>query len=263
MRSFGTFIGFCILAALSVANPQTQEQGAQRETRAVTVHVGDGTADCSRLLPFNHAWSWRVVMPDGTVRPQGIWSDHLDATILNGRPALRRVQGMTYLNGLSTTGVLFVDPATCAPISSEQHRLHDVVLKHSFIDGHIVTERTEPPAAMRSTTIDVAETPFDFLNGEDGPLLAAFPLRVGYSATMLVAQDLPAGDGTTEVSFRVLREEIIDAGAMGRVRTFVIESPLPGGEGIQTFWISRSPPYFIRLVITYADHRYTHYFDNI
>src|SRR5262249_49752377 len=99
--------------------------------------------------------------------------------------------------------------------------------------------------------------------GEDGPLLAAFPLRVGYAGTMLVASDFPDADGTTFVSFHVLREETISAGAMGRVRTYVVESPLPRGEGVQTFWISPNPPYFIRLMITYADHRYTHYFDNI
>jgi hypothetical protein len=169
---------------------------------------------------------------------------------------------MTYLNGASRTDVLIFDRNTCAPISSEQYRLNGIVLRHRFAGSHVTAERTLPPAPVAATSADLPETPFDFLNGEDGPLLAALPLRVGYSATMLAAQDLPVGDGVTPISLSVVREETIDAGAMGRVRTFVVDSPLPGGEGVQTFYISRAPPYFIRLVVHLSDHR-AYYFDNI
>ncbi len=247
----------------AAASAEGQSNTAAPATQGATVHVGGAAANCERLRPYDHAWFWHVIMPDGTNRQEGIWSDHLDLTTVNGRRVLRRVQGVTYLNGLSTSGVVLIDPATCAPISNEQHRLNGAVLKRTFDNGQMTTERTEPPAAMRTATIATSETPFDFLNGEDGPLLAAFPLRVGYSATMLAASDFPDPDGTTLVSFRVIRQETINAGALGRVRTFVVESPLPRGEGIQTFWISPNPPYFIRLIITYSDHRYTHDFENL
>src|SRR5690349_5013335 len=95
---------------------------------------------CEKLLPYEHAWSWRTVMPDGSIRPQGIWSDHLDATTQAGRQIWRRVQGMTYLTGASRTDVLLFDRASCAPIMSEQHRLNGVVLKHMFTNGQVTAE---------------------------------------------------------------------------------------------------------------------------
>jgi len=228
---------------------------APAESTAV-LQPGNPAVSCRGLAPYEHAWSWRTVMPDGSIRPQGIWSDHLDATITaDGRPIWRRVQGMTYLNGASRTDVLTFDRNTCAPITSEQHRLNGVVLKHRFTDGQVAAERTEPPAATRSTKAAMQTTPFDFLNGEDGPLLAVLPLRVGYRAQLLSAEDLPVGDGTTRIGLKVLREQTVSGGGMGRIRTFVVESPLPGGEGVQTFYISRKPPYFIRLEVALADHR--------
>ncbi len=252
------------MVALTASGAIAQERTAPPPVNpsGATVHVGDHVADRTRIQPYNHAWYWRVVMPDGTERPQGIWSDHLDIMSVEGRRQLRRVQGMTYMNGLTTTGVNLIDPATCAPISTEQHRLNGVVLKRAFGDGRIVTTRTTPPAGPVTTTFAVPETPFDFLNGEDGPLLAALPLRVGYALTLFTAEDFPNDDGVRLVTMRVVREEMVDAGPLGRVRAFVVVNDIPG-QYTQTLWISRDPPYYLRLVMTFPDNRYTFYFDNI
>ncbi|QDZ06408.1 hypothetical protein FPZ24_02065 [Sphingomonas panacisoli] len=76
-----------------------------------------------------------------------------------------------------------------------------------------------------------------------GLLLSALPLKLGYATT------IPGfADGTIDATpIRVTRSEMIKAGDLGSVKTWVGEAgaaPAPS-----TCWISKSAPYVIRAVV--------------
>src|SRR5438477_5805705 len=111
----------CLLVVVAAAPPGSDLKA--------TVHVGDGILDGSFLKPYNNAWFYSVKSDDGQVRPQGIWSDHMQWTTANGKQALLRVQGTTFVNGLSNTIINTFDPKTLAPITSEAHGIDGSIFK--------------------------------------------------------------------------------------------------------------------------------------
>src|SRR5947209_20561923 len=105
-------------AATVLAQASTGSGAAQLTT---TVHVGHGTLDGSFLKPYNNAWMYVAEGADGTLHPQGVWTDHMQWTVLDGKRVLLRFQGTTFLNGSANTIVNIFDPRTLAPIKSETH----------------------------------------------------------------------------------------------------------------------------------------------
>ena len=155
------------------------------------IHVGDGTADGLRLRPYNNAWLFSASFPDRPTRVQGIWSDHLEAVEVGGRSVLKRVQGMTYINGISQSVVNVFDPSTCAPISSEAHRPNGQVIRRQFNGTQVTSEwpaesagvPNAPAAASaagtsgnpsRTVAFETPEPAFDFFGGMYGLLLSCF-----------------------------------------------------------------------------------------
>jgi hypothetical protein len=225
------------------------------------IHVGDGTANGSRLRPYDNAWLFSATLPDGRTRAQGIWSDHMDAVDQNGRHVLRRVQGMTYLNGVSQSSVNIFDPATCAPITTEGRGRDGKVFRRTFAGSRVTTERPAQDNAPASTNaLDAPEAVFDFYGGMYGLLLSCFPLDVGYSGTFTAVDEFT--DVATPVTFSVVRRERVRAGARGDVDTLVTVVDTPG-QYTETFWLAREAPYIIRLVVTVPDHSRTMSFDMI
>lgn len=213
-----------------------------------TVHVGDGTLDGSFLKPYNNAWTYTVRLSDGRVVPQGIWSDRLQWTSVDGKPAMLRVQGVTFIKGLSSVTLNVFDPKSMAPISSEAHHIDGTIFKRSFDGAHV--ETTTLANAKDTASPKASQLPqavYDFNGGLYGLLLAALPLKAGLAGSLpAIADD---SDSMTAEPFRVLREEMVSAGARGRVKAWVVESAKPG-QYIMTFWIAKRPPYIIRLVMT-------------
>jgi hypothetical protein len=113
---------------------------------AEPIGVGSPALHCAPQ-PYENAWTWKVVLADGKVRPQGVWSDQLQRTTQDGRDVLRRVQGMTYLNGQHMTLLTLMDPATCAPIRMERRGIDGRVQRRRFENGQMVTERVEADGA--------------------------------------------------------------------------------------------------------------------
>jgi hypothetical protein len=78
-----------------------------------------------------------------------------------------------------------------------------------------------------------------------GILLASLPLKPGLKGT------LPAiGDHDTQVTsepFEVLRQEVVNAGARGKLKAWVVESARPGDYTMR-FWLTKTAPYIIKLV---------------
>jgi len=81
-----------------------------------------------------------------------------------------------------------------------------------------------------------------------GLLLVTLPLKTGFSARM------PSFDENSDTSrwanFRVTREELVEAGPGKQVKAWVVETE---DNGAMTFWLTRRPPYVIKLVYLYPN----------
>jgi hypothetical protein len=237
----------CVLCVSRVAVAASVDQ-----TRPIAVEVGDGTLDGSFLVPYNNAWFYSVKFADGRVVPEGIWSDHLQWTTINGKQEMLRVQGTSFISGVSDVILNVFNPKTLAPIKSEAHHIDGTIFRRTF-DGRRVASVTLANA-KDSKIPDAAELPqpvYDFNGGMYGILLASLPLKEGLKGT------LPAiGDQDAKVSrepFEVLRQETVSAGARGSVKAWVVDSARPGNYTMR-FWLTKNPPYIIRLVMTDDAH---------
>ena len=206
------------------------------------IAVGDGTISGAKLKPYSNAWMFSFIK-DGKKRDQGIWSDVLRYRDVKGRRVLERVQGMTYPNGMSSVTINQFDPVTVAPVYSEQHTPNGKLVKRTFDGSHIELHLTQAPgAAEEIIKTDLPARVYDFNGGMYGMLIAAQPLRIGYSARIPTVGEFD--NVPTSVPFHVTRREIIHAGFKGRVNAWVVNV---GGNSPMTFWISNDPPYILRL----------------
>lgn len=206
------------------------------------IAVGDGTISGARLKPYSNAWMFSFVK-DGKKHDQGIWSDVLRFHDVNGRHLLERVQGMTYSNGLSSVTINQFDPATLAPVYSEQHTPDGKVVKRTFAGRHVELHLTKAPGEAEVVTeTDLPIAAYDFNGGMYGTLIAAQPLRLGYSGEIPAVGEFD--NSYASVPFKVVRRETIRAGFKGKVNAWVVEV---AGASPMTFWISDVPPYILRL----------------
>jgi hypothetical protein len=236
----GTILGTA-LAALTVTRAFAADplQGA-------TVHVGDGTLTGDFLQPYNNAWFYTAKMADGTVHPEGIWTDHMQWTDVGGRRVMLRLQGITFVNGLSASTINVFDPKTLAPIKTEKHNIDGTIFRRTFDGPHITSvtlKNASDKTAPKST--DLPEAVFDFNGGLYGILLAALPMKAGFAGSLPAVADFD--DVLSVENFHVLREEPVRAGSHGMVKSWVVES-VKSGNYRMTFWITKAPPYIIRLV---------------
>ena len=217
-----------------------------------TVRVGDGTLDGSFLVPYNNAWFYSVRFSDGRELPEGVWSDHMQWTVVNGKRAMLRVQGVSFISGASNVIMNVFAPETLAPISSETHNIDGTVFKRTFDGAHVTsvllanTKDTKAPAVSL-----LPRAVYDFNGGMFGILMASLPLREGLRGTLPAVAD--HDDTLTAEPFEVLRQEDVDAGARGKVRAWVVESARPGDYTMR-FWVTKTAPYIIKLVMTDETH---------
>ena len=212
-----------------------------------SVHVGDGTIDGSFLQPYDNAWLYSVKLPDGSTHLQGIWSDHVQWTTVDGKKALLRVQGTSFVTGASNVMLNTFDPKTMAPIVSETHGIDGTIFRRTFHGAHV----TAVSLAGKSDTAapvpaDLPEAVYDFNGGLYGLLLACLPLKTGLAGSLPAVADR---ESTFSVEpFHVLRQETVSAGSRGRRKAWVVQSVKPQKYAM-TFWLAKTPPYIIRLVM--------------
>ena len=88
---------------------------------------------------------------------------------------------------------------------------------------------------------------FDTYNGTFGLVLAAMPLRQGFSAAFpAVAADK---SGIVTQTATVLRSEPF-VSSRGRRDVWVVEVATEGEPALSLFWVSRQPPYLLRYQTT-------------
>ena len=215
---------------------------AHASSPASVVAVGDGRIGANPLKPYTNAWMFSFVQ-GGKKKDEGIWSDLLQYRTVDGRRLLERVQGMTYATGLSSVTINRFDPATLAPVYSEQHTPDGKVVKRTFAGTHVELHLTNAPGAAEEVSkADLSQAVFDFNGGMYGTLLAAQHLRAGYAGEIPAVGEFD--NKPVMVPFRVLRRETIAAGFAGRQSAWVVQID---GDSPMTFWISEKPPYILRL----------------
>jgi hypothetical protein len=212
------------------------------------------------LAPYDNAWLWTVVFPDGKTNVLGIWSDHVDHHTVDEKAVIRRVQGMSYVKGKTMQLISIIDPKSCAPISTERHGVDGSVYKRMFSRSNIVTESTTATGEHQTATVEVDTPVFAFNDGQDALLLASLPLRPGYEANINSIDEMTVSNKVKPIGIRVLRKEIV-RDSRGRTSAFVVETS--DAESKSTLWISKKPPYYLRLEVVFSDNRYRFMFERI
>lgn len=215
--------------------------------------IRQATFDGSRLKPYVNAWRYDVTLPDGTVHPQGIWTDQLVRTKKDGKDVFIRTQGTVLVTGTTASVVNVFDPATLRPISDQQTLKGGGLQKRTFAAGEIRASRSETAgAAEKVTSTPIASTFYDYYGGMYALLLSTAPLEDGYQASFSSIdefEDKPIG-----VDFKVLGRERVTAGSSGTVETWKIASSRPGQYDLVA-WVADQPPYVIRLNILTPDKK--------
>jgi len=234
---------------------------AQARVPLVPMVVAPGSAELKcNIVPYDNAWLWTVAFPDGTTSVQGIWSDHVDNSSVDGKRVIRRVQGMSYVKGKTMQLIVTIDPKTCAPLSTERHTIDGSVYTREFNESTITTQRTSAHGDHNVTTIAADAPAFAFNDGEDALLLASLPLRSGYQARISAIDEMTASDSLKPIEIRVLKQDTLHD-SRGTRTAFVVEAK--DTESKSTLWISRKPPYYLRLEVSYSDNRYRSIFERI
>lgn len=228
---------FILAAAASIA------AGAEASS-ARQLHVGDASVDGSRLQPYDNVWRYSLRPAGGDWKPQALWTDHLQRVHRDGRELLQRVQGTVYVNGKTTSVVNTFDPGTLAPVSAEARGTEGEYLRRDF-DGSRVTSvrRTAQDPAEKRATLDLDQAPFDFFGGMYGLLIAMCELEPGIDLAIPSIDEFE--DKARSVTVHVEREEAVTAGRLGKVNAWVVSTRLP--EYDMKFWLTKSPPYVLRL----------------
>jgi hypothetical protein len=229
------------------AAPQTSDQ---------VVRFGDGTLSGSHIEPYDNLWLVTVHRADGTVQDRGLATDHVRFREIAGHRYLTRVEGTTAIVGaqgqvptsnFSMTFNVF-DPVTMAPISGEAYDSDGSSMIRQFNGTHVATRTAATAGATpERTEFEIAHPAFDFHGGMTGLLLAALPLRSGYSA--LIPGITDAGEDVTLI--RVVRQEMVSAGHRGRIRAWVVQ--IGDGPAPTLYWISRRAPYVIKVTVRSGD----------
>jgi hypothetical protein len=243
----------CIGLALSLAAaPGAAQTGSAAPAPTNLVRVGDGTMSGTRIQPYDNIWLVTVRRSNGGADERGLSSDHVRFRDIGGRRYLTRVEGTTAIVGaagqtptsrFSMTFNIF-DPVSMAPLRGESHQSDGSAMIREFNGTHVVT-RTTPAAGAAAvrTEFTIPHPAFDFHGGMTGLLLAALPLRTGYAASIPGVGEM--SDDVTPI--RVVREETVSAGHLGRVRAWVVQigdDPMPA-----LYWVSRRAPYVIKVIV--------------
>jgi Protein of unknown function (DUF3108) len=241
--------GKLILAATFAAAQNPSSIVAHDEK--TTVHVGDGTIDGSVIQDYDNVWLVTVHYNDGRVVERGLSSDHVRLRTANGVRYGTRAEGTTAVivkgEALPTSNFTMTfnvfDPMTMRPIRGESYgSTGESEIRH-FSEKHVTTITKQSSSPDRTQETETPETVFDINGGMTGLLLAALPLKDGYTANIPGVGD--TAFDTTPI--RVIGQENVQAGHYGKCKTWVVE--VGPAASVSTYWISKAPPYVIRATV--------------
>jgi hypothetical protein len=237
-------IGVLLAAALPVAQAAVAND-------PVTLRPGDARVDGLVLKPYRNAWRFTYRKPGAKAVDMGLWTDDLRETRWRGRRVMVRTQEARYnKRGVRTTTVNVFDPKTLAPLAMDW-KLDEGNFNHREFEGAQVRFRrltTPPGGVLQEGTATLEAAPFDFLGGMYGLVAVALPLRPGFTAK------IPSIDEREEVlrwvDLTVRGKGRVAAGRNRTVSAWLVEARTP--DGPMTFWLTKDPPYVIKLVFNAA-----------
>src|SRR5258706_2316232 len=109
---------------------------------AARVPVGDPALTGSHLKPYTNRWKFTQQKPGEPPVEAGIWSDALETTIDDGRPAMKRTQTVQYAKKDIRIEIVDVfDPKTMEPYVFDYSRSSDGNKRHIDFRHETVTYR--------------------------------------------------------------------------------------------------------------------------
>ncbi|HKW16460.1 MAG TPA: hypothetical protein VJO35_03025 [Terriglobales bacterium] len=211
---------------------------------------GSSAVDGSFLKPYKNAWKIVYEFPGREPFLVGMWTDELSEVEVNGRHLLKRSQMADYAKyGIVSTYVNVFDPKTMAPVYSDFKRSDTGEWAHREFDGARVTYRKAESAEAKTQTgeLKLSEPIFDYNGGLYGVLLAALPLKEGLQASLpTLSEDRDVLD---PVTVTVGKQELTDAGPVKQVLAWPVDTEANyANHSHSIFWITKDPPYVIKLV---------------
>ncbi|MFI5197017.1 MAG: hypothetical protein ACHQJD_00205 [Thermoanaerobaculia bacterium] len=226
---------------------------AGRADPPITVYVGDPVVDGSILEPYQNEWTFSYQNPGEDAVKAGRWTDALQRKIVRGRSVMVRTQVAVYdKKGLKVVTVNTFEPKTMAPISMDWSMgSGSLGLNQREFSGTHVKFRRRPrirkmgdePGNLTEGEATLEVPPFDFFGGMYGLLLAALPLREGLSIRFPAIEE--DKEALSWVEVRVRGRSRVAAGKARTVEAWVVTAETH--DGPMTFWLTRRPPYIIKL----------------
>lgn len=226
-----------------------QSTGFAQMTEPQKVSVGDPVVSGAFIKPYKNLWRLNYTKPTGESMDAATWSDEVEEVTIDSRRLLKRTQVTKYVNGGNSTLLNVFDAKTFAPVSRDFRRKNGMFNHIDFEPGSITFKRADAPGTdVKQGTVKLENPVYDFYGGLYGLLIAGFPLKAGYSATIPSLDEFT--DNIRPATFKVLREEMVDAGPGKQVKAWVVECE---DDGMMTFWLTKEAPYVIKLV--YVDRK--------
>jgi hypothetical protein len=211
------------------------------------------TAGESLLEPFSHTY---VVTADvkGRHIVASHWHDVLDYVTINGKPAFRRTQISTQTNGNVRTWISVFDTATLAPVSDTFNTSDGTIFARVFHAGYVTDYSSDDPqkGLLKTARAAVPEGYSDFNSGQFGLALLRLPLAPNYATTLTTFG--PTDANVQLIPIAVTGMETVRLNGCSRnayvVRATFAATYYPDeGENYMTFWVSKQPPYVLRLLL--------------
>jgi len=213
--------------------------------------VGDPSVDGSFLKPYKNAWKVVYEFPGKEPFLVGTWTDELATVDVNGQHLLKRTQMADYAKYHVVSNYVNVfDPKSMSPVSMDFKRSDTGEWAHRDFDKSSVTYRrsgSEDAAQTQTGQLNLKESIFDYNGGMYGVLLAALPLKEGYTVALpALSEDR---DELERVVITVGKQELVDAGPGKQLMAWRIDTEGNySNKSHSIFWVTKEAPYVIKLV---------------
>jgi hypothetical protein len=243
--------GVALTLVCALINPDVVLAQSASSTGPAAVKVGDPSVNGTLLKPYKNAWKVVYEFPGKEPFLVGTWSDELAPVEVNGARLLKRTQMADYAKyHVVSTYVNVFDPKTMSPLSMDFKRSDTGEWAHRDFDKSLVKYRRSDPGDAEKTQagqLELKEAVFDYNGGMYGVLLAALPLKEGYTTTIpTLSEDR---DELERVAVTVGKQELVEAGPGKQVLAWRIDTEGNyANKSHSIFWVTKDAPYVIKLV---------------
>src|SRR5262249_25402549 len=180
-----------VLASSRIHSAEREQSRSQDSSRSPKLPVGDVRVSGSHLQPCTNLWIMTQQKAGGVAEKVGSWSDALEMTNYQGKPAMKRTQVANYdKKKIQLKFVSVFDPVTMEPFTFDYSRSDNGNVRHVEFNGDNVTYRHVESTGSKpeEETVKLDRRVFDFYGGMYGILISTLPLTDGYEV------EIPAFD---------------------------------------------------------------------